>query len=217
MGGVAISADRPVVGESRGDDRERSAPLVIDATAEPVAARGADGLVVGQNTVGDGQRSAGIVDTGPVSGPAVRYGQVGDVNERGAAADLEDAVGVIAADGQLIGIQPLDIQALGDHQLAVQRDGLAGQATIEVDGVTALSGGNLTAQGAVAGNAGVGVVGDRQCAGHDADFQGFESGHDPLRAPALRPTTCLDLPRSLSVHCLQPLAEKERHDRYSLK
>jgi hypothetical protein len=60
-------------------------------------------------------------------GQAVGHRQPGDGHGR-AGADVEDPAGVVAADSQLIGTQPLDVQALGDGQLAAgQCNGLTGE------------------------------------------------------------------------------------------
>ena len=73
---------------------------------------------------------------------------------------------MITADGQFVGAQALDIQALGDRQLtAGQRDGLALQARVEDDLVPALGGDDGRPQRAVAAfvaiDPGVGTPGYR--------------------------------------------------------
>ena len=78
-------------------------PRVEDAAAEGVhddaRAREADGLVVRQDGMGEGQ-GAGVQDAAArPNGPPVGDGQIVDAHRR-AAADLEDPAGVVAADGQ---------------------------------------------------------------------------------------------------------------------
>jgi hypothetical protein len=68
-----------------------------------------------------------------------------------------------------------------------------------------------------AGDARVEVVSNRECAGHGTVFQGFEPGHDPKRARALRPITRGRVRRRFSLRCSQPRAKKEPHDSRFLK
>src|SRR5260370_34423185 len=104
-----------VVEECTVADDEGGAHLIKAATALAVA-RNVDGLVVGQDRVDDSQ-AAGIVDAGPLSGPAVSDRQAGDRHRRPAPADVKDPAGVVAADGQLVRAWAVDVQALVDQQL----------------------------------------------------------------------------------------------------
>src|SRR5262249_28778094 len=91
-----------------------------------------------EHVMGEGQGAAGVPEAAAVVGSAVCDRQVVDLHAD-AAADPENPTGVIAADGQLVGAQALDVQALGDGQLpAGQRDGLAQETTSEVDRVPAV-------------------------------------------------------------------------------
>src|SRR5262249_14439287 len=112
----------------------------------------------------------GAAAAAAIEDAAVGDGQAGD-GHGGPALDVEDPAGVVAADGQLRGARPLDVQVLGDGQLAGQRDGLAGEAEGEDDGVAAVGGGDLRPQRA---GAAVGGGEDGQRAGQPAVFQRFE-------------------------------------------
>src|SRR5262249_42469831 len=109
---AAVAGDRLVVGERTVADDQDSAGGVKDAAAAGEAARAAEGLVVRQGAVGDGQ-GAGGVDPAPILGLTLADRQA--VGERGdAAADLEDPAGALAADGQLLGARAGDHQTVGD-------------------------------------------------------------------------------------------------------
>src|SRR6516164_3569369 len=70
--------------------------------------------------------------------PAVGDRQPGD-GDRRPTADGEDAAGVVAAYGQLVGPRAVDVEVLADRQLAAgERDGLALKAVVEDDLVSAL-------------------------------------------------------------------------------
>src|SRR5262249_16803760 len=126
---------------------------IIDGTAVAVAAD-AEGFIVRQDVVGNGQVGAGVED-GATPGrrtdhPAVGDRQAGD-GGRPPGADVKEPAGVVAAEGQLIGARALDVQVLAERQLAAgQGDGLAAQAGVEDDLVTALGVGDYRPQRPVA-------------------------------------------------------------------
>src|SRR5262249_7454345 len=93
----------------------QGAALVEDAAALGDAAWSAEGLILGHDHMAEAQVTAGVPDAGAVVGPAVRDRQVVDL-DGDAAGDPEDPAGVIAADGQPIGPQAVDVQALVNHQ-----------------------------------------------------------------------------------------------------
>src|SRR5262249_23865550 len=166
---TVIGTQGLVCGEGTVGDGQRGGPEVRDGTAEGAAdpprragAGIADGLVVGQDNVGERQ-AAEIQDPAPgtgedgraASGQAVGNRQAGD-GDGHAGADIEDPAGTTAAHGELLRARSFDVQAPGHGQFAVgQPDGLAEEATSEVEDVTALGGGYLAAQRAVARGAGV--------------------------------------------------------------
>src|SRR5262249_11787447 len=120
------------------------------------------------------ERSAGLVPNttaGITDHKTVGNGQAGNRNSR-PALDVEDAAGVVAADGQLAGARPLDVHTLIDGELAGQRDGFAVEAGGEADLSAALSGGDLGPQRA---GAVVQAVQHGQRAGQPAVFEGFKA------------------------------------------
>ena len=99
-----------------------------------------------------------------------------------AAADVEDAAGVVAADRELVGARAVDRQVAGDGQLA------AGQGDRAVHGpwskrITSAPGWALASRTACAQRAGaaVGQVQDREGAGDRTVLQGFDRQHRPPR------------------------------------
>src|SRR5262249_38354971 len=219
---TVIGTQGLVSGEGTAGDGQRAGTEVGDGTAEggadPPRRAGAgiaDGLVVGQNVVGERQAAeiqdpaADAGENGRAAiGQAVRHRHPGE-GDGHAGTDVEDPAGTTAANGELLRARSFDVQAFADGQLAVgQPDGLAEEARSEVDGVTALGGGDLAAQRAVASDAGVEVAGHRECAGHGPVFQGFEPGHDAKRARALRPMTRGRVRHRFSLCYSQPRAEK---------
>ena len=115
-----------------------SGRVVLDAAAEPTPpSRIAEGLVVGQRAIADAEGSAALEqDAAPRGRQAVGDGQPGD-GHAGAAADVKDPAGVVAADGQLVRPGPLMVTLSLDRQFAArQRDG-AVQPGRERDGIVA--------------------------------------------------------------------------------
>jgi hypothetical protein len=164
--------------------------------------------------MGEGQRAAGIQDAAAVGRAAVRDREAVDLDAGPTAADVEDAAGIVASDGRLVGAQSFDAQAPGDGQLALERDNLAGEMVVEPDRIAGVGDGDLRAQRSAAA---VGGAGDRQYAENSTVFQYFDLWRDPERAHALRAPAGARAARCLPPHCLQPCAEKERHDWCSLK
>src|SRR5262249_16120873 len=82
---------------------------------------------------------------------AVAEGQAGDAHGRGAAAEVEDARGVVAADAEDVGAGPGDVQVLVEGDLPGGEGDGAGQAGGEVDRAAGGGVGDLLAQGAGAG------------------------------------------------------------------
>ena len=92
--------------------------------------------------VQDGAPAAAAAEP-PAAAPAVGDGQAGDGDGQPLVDDVEDPERVVAADGQLVGAGPLDVQALPDRQLvAGHRDGLADEAGGEDDRVAVVSAGD---------------------------------------------------------------------------
>src|SRR5262249_20243647 len=95
----------------------QGAALVEDTAALGKNARGADGLIMGQDTLARAQAPAGMPDAAAVVvRAAVRDRQVVDVHGN-AAADPKDAAGVVAADGQPVRARAVDGQIVRDAQL----------------------------------------------------------------------------------------------------
>src|SRR5262249_1715885 len=103
---------------------------------------------------------------------AVRDGQTGDGHGR-VVADVKDAAGVVAADGQLVGARPVDGHAAGEIRLGAGEGGGAGQAGGAADGGAGggIGGGPRSPQRA---GAAVVEVGHGEGAGQPAVFQSFE-------------------------------------------
>src|SRR5262249_50135099 len=131
VGGAIHRAEGPIADERRAADGGGAAAGGVGLIPEgPAHYRG---LVVAEDVVVEVDGGAGLVHDaaaallggiGRALGAAVGDGQTGDGHGR-PALDVEDPTGVVAADGQLVGAQPLDVQVLGDSQLAAgQRDGL---------------------------------------------------------------------------------------------
>src|SRR5262249_26670145 len=111
--GVAATAGGLVGGNRAIADRHDTASDVETPT-QPRAARGTAGrLVAEQSAAGDGQVGAGGEDAATLIGSTEGDRQPGEGDVRPGGADLEDAAGVVAADGQLVGAQALDVQGLG--------------------------------------------------------------------------------------------------------
>src|SRR5262249_19565957 len=133
--------------------RRRRATLVFDAAAQV-------GGVAGENAVSDGQRPE-VVDPATVAGAGVAPGdrQPGE-GHRLPGLDLEDPGEVAAADGQLGGPGAVDLQVVGDVDLAACQGDGAGQPVVEDDGVGAGVGVGLRDGGAERAVAAVGQGGD---------------------------------------------------------
>src|SRR5262249_51078247 len=101
---------------------------------------------------------------------AVGDGQAGDGHAR-VAQGMEDALGVVTADGDAARTRPRDGQVSGDGQLAAAQGDRTAEAAGEVDGVAAGRGANLVPQGP---GAAVEQVGDGQGAGDSTVFEAFQ-------------------------------------------
>src|SRR5262249_49561545 len=125
IGTISIAEDSATLGEElipglvaeegAVGDRERAAAVVTDGSAAQVS------LVVGQDVVGKAQGAAGVQNTATTNGIAdrlrlaQRVGQGQAVDADGEPfVDVEDAVLIVAADGQQAGARPFDVQALVD-------------------------------------------------------------------------------------------------------
>src|SRR5262249_48821540 len=136
--------------------------------AEPVTAD--RDVVQGQGTlIDDGvERGSGEAQAPDRGGNAGADGQVGRAVRPAAAEGDQWAArrGEVAEDRQVA----------AEGQVTGQADG-AGQSRGEGDGVARGGGGDLAAQRAVPGNAGVAEVPHRQRARHGAVFQHVQAGH----------------------------------------
>src|SRR5262249_33724321 len=106
---------------------------------------------------------------------AVGDGQVAE-GDGGGAADVEDATGVVAADGQLALAGPGNGQAVGDVQLAAGQGEGAVQAAGETDQVGAGVGVGVHHRLARRSGAAVGEVHDGEGAGQRAVLQRLQPG-----------------------------------------
>src|SRR5262249_52513688 len=171
---AAADADRLVLAEQAGANSQRGTRNIGNGPALGGAAGIAQGLVVRQHVPGQCQTAAGVHDGAAAvapEDPAIGERQPGD-GDRHAAADGKDLAGLVAADGQLVGPQALDVEALGEGQLAAsQRDGLAVEAGVEDDLIPALGGGDHCPQRPVAA---VGWARDRPGARYSPLFEGFD-------------------------------------------
>src|SRR5262249_21746637 len=127
------SAGGPVLREGAVRDHQGGAGETGDGAA---LSAGADSLVVVHRHVGEGDAGARI-EQAPAygdgadgahhrgtGGPAVGDGQVADLHVGRAAADAEDAAGIVAADGQTMDSRAVDGHVVGEAQLAAgQGDG----------------------------------------------------------------------------------------------
>src|SRR5262249_22285257 len=134
---AAGTADDLVVNERAVADGEERGGNIADGAGLNRGPGHAEGLIVGQHVVGEGQGAAGVQDA--AASRAADNSTVGDRQpgdgDRHPAADTEDPALEVAADGQAVGAGAVDRQAVGDAQLtAGQRDG-AGQSVGEGDGV----------------------------------------------------------------------------------
>src|SRR5262249_32372046 len=142
----------PVADEGAAGDGEGAAVEVGDRAALGLAAEAAaNGHVVGQHVVGEGEPAADVEDAaaaGPAApGPAGGDGQPGD-GDGEPFADVEDPAGIAAADGQQARARPLDVQAPHDVERAAgQGDGPAREGRGEGDRVSVAGAGNRVAQG----------------------------------------------------------------------
>src|SRR5262249_17331151 len=100
-----------VVREGVARDRQRGRAGVFDDEVDAAAAQG--GAVAGQGGVVQGQRAFALDAAAEVAHLAVGDGQAGD-GHAGAAQSVEDALGVVAADGDAAGARPQDAQVLAD-------------------------------------------------------------------------------------------------------
>src|SRR5262249_28582562 len=135
-----------------------------------------------------------VEDAAPAEGGALVGGhaavgdrQAGDAH-RG-VADVEDAGGAATADDQLVGARPVDLQVVGDAQLAAAQADGAVQPRGDVDyggpGV-GVGGGDRLPQRA---DAAVGQVANREGAGHYPVFQGFQPQSEARRRSGRRGPT----------------------------
>ena len=108
---AAAEVGRRVAGEGGVAHRQRAGEI-LDAAAVAVI-----GLVAGEDGVGHRQRTRFVDDAaaGVVvpEGVAVGDGEAGEGDGGAGAADMEDATGVVAADGQLFRPGAQEGQALG--------------------------------------------------------------------------------------------------------
>jgi hypothetical protein len=164
---------RLVIGQRAVLDGQAGAGIVEDRAA----AEATRGLIVGQGDTSEGQVRAGLIQDGAsVVGQSIGDGQVRDGHGH-AATDVEDPARGIAADGQFVGAEALDIQALGEGQLtACQSDCLPLERFGEPDGIAAACCGDPIAQRA---SPAVQIVQDRQRAEHGAIFEAFEQRAEP--------------------------------------
>src|SRR5262249_9069416 len=117
----SVAAPGQVVGEHTVVDEEAGGDAVEEAAPPGDLAEAADGLVVGELDVGEGQVVGAVVDAPTLRGQPVGDGQAGDLDRSPAAGEVEDAAGAIAADGQLAGTRPEDAQVLADRQFAARQ------------------------------------------------------------------------------------------------
>src|SRR5262245_62728435 len=113
--------------------QDQAAAGVGDAPTPGFGPGGTDGLVVGDDSIGEAQTAAVVPDAATPVRPAAGDGQRvnGHVD---VAADLQDAGGVITTHGQPVGARALDPAVVCDAQLAGKGDG-ALQAGSELDHV----------------------------------------------------------------------------------
>ena len=189
---AAHDAKSLIAGESRAV--EAGAALVQDT------APARNGTVAGGNGVGDGHiageghgaevqgGTAFVQDATPAAldvplDKAIRDRQAGDGHSR-PASEVKDPAGGIAANGQFLRAQPLDVQVLGDRQLAVrQGDRVACELLGELDRVAGTGAGDHGAQrptGAIVERAR-----DRQRAEYGAIFEGLQPRHKARPCGAL--------------------------------
>src|SRR5262245_6146140 len=186
--GVPLRTHGPVGDEGAVEGGEHAPGDVGDSAAVL-------GSVVGEDVVGEVDGAAPVHEAAP-SAPALRVvvdvARTQSVGDRQACdgdgeplADVEDPERIIAADGQLVGARPLDVQALPDGQLvAGQRDRLTDEAGGEDDGVAVLGAGDGVPQGPETGVVG---VQDRQRAEGGPVFEAFEPRQEPA-PPRQAPT-----------------------------
>src|SRR5262249_12256071 len=148
---------------------------VEDAATPAGLFRSTEGLIVGEDRVADGQ-GAGVEDAGPIGRPAVGDRQVGD-GYRDAAVDLEDSAGV-TTDGQLLGGGAVDLQVIGDVQLAAGQGDGAAQPRGEVNPVGAGQAVGVQNRLPQRTGAAVSQVQDCEGAGQGPALQGFQPGHE---------------------------------------
>src|SRR5262249_10463232 len=103
-----------VIHEPAVRDGEGGGRHIEDAPAANKGARHAEGLIVGQYVVGEGQGAPRVQDaTAPTIAPD--HLTIGDRQpcdgDRRPAADAEDPALVVAAYGQQIGVRALDVHA----------------------------------------------------------------------------------------------------------
>src|SRR5262245_27978455 len=163
--------------------QDQAAAGVGDAPTPAFGPGSTDGLVVGDDSIGEAQTAAVVPDAATTVRPAAGDGQPvhGHVD---AAADLEDPAGVVAADCEPVGARAVDPQVVGDAQLAAgQGDGAlqaAGESAHVGPGVAVGVEDRLPQRAGAA----VGEVQDREGARQGPAFQGLQPGHE---APSLVP------------------------------
>src|SRR5262245_60761443 len=117
--------------------QDQAAAGVGDAPTPAFGPGSTDGLVVGDDSIGEAQTAAVVPDAATAVRPAAGDGQPveGHVDT---AADLEDPAGVVTTHGQPVGARAIDPQIVRDAQLtAGQGDGAVTGRGGEVDQVSA--------------------------------------------------------------------------------
>src|SRR5262245_32565970 len=164
--------------------QDQAATGVGDAPTPGFDPGSTEGLVVGDDGIGEAQTAAVVPDAATDVRPAVGDGQPveGHVDS---AADLEDPAGVVPTHGQPVGAGAVDRQVVGDPQLTAGQDDGAVQAGSELDHV-----GSGVAVGVEDGlaqrlGAALGQVPDREGAGQGPALQVLQPWHEGPLVPAL--------------------------------
>src|SRR5262245_11473780 len=144
--------------------QDQAAAGVGDAPTPGFDPGSTDGLVVGNDSIGEAQTAAVVPDAATDVRPAVGDGQPVD-GHVDAAADLEDPGGVVATHDQPVGARAIDLQGVRDGQRSAGQGDGALQTGSELDHV-----GSGVAVGAVDRlgqrvGAALGQVQDREGAG----------------------------------------------------
>src|SRR5438552_1517157 len=174
--GTGGPSDAQIAGERTVGDRQ-DVNIPKEGTT---SGRGADDyFVVGQDVVGEAQDTAVVHDaaTAKTRNQAVADGQAGDGHGR-SAADVKDAAGVVAADGQLFGAGTIDGQVVRDVQLTAGEGDGALHFGGEVDRIRAGVGISIQDRLPQRAGAAVGEVQDREGAGQRSVLQNLQPGHE---------------------------------------